>query len=135
MKKPCRRAAATVEFAVVVPVFFLLVFGLVEFGRAIMVAETVNNAARAGCRTGALLGRTNSDVQAAVNTVLNGAGLPDCTPTVEVNGDSTINASTAVAGDSIGVTVTANYDQVSWLPLNRFLNGVTLKSKVVMRRE
>ena len=32
-----RRGAAVVEFAMVVPVFVLLVFGMIEFGRAVMV--------------------------------------------------------------------------------------------------
>jgi Flp pilus assembly protein TadG len=32
-----RQGAAVVEFALVAPLFFLLVFGIIEFGRLIMV--------------------------------------------------------------------------------------------------
>jgi hypothetical protein len=34
-----RRGAAVVEFAIVVPVFFVLVFGMIEYGRMVMVQQ------------------------------------------------------------------------------------------------
>ncbi len=55
--RPCRRnrrGAAVVEFAVVAPVFFLLVFGMIEFGRAIMVQQILTNASREGARVAVL---------------------------------------------------------------------------------
>ncbi len=45
-----RQGAAAVEFAIVAPVFFLMVFGMIEFGRAIMVKQVMTNAARDGAR-------------------------------------------------------------------------------------
>ncbi|HVA87282.1 MAG TPA: TadE/TadG family type IV pilus assembly protein [Candidatus Saccharimonadales bacterium] len=38
------------EFALVAPLFFLLVFGLIEFGRAMYYVQILNNAAREGAR-------------------------------------------------------------------------------------
>ncbi len=49
-----RRGAAAVEFAIVAPVFFLLVFGMIEYGRMVMVQQVITNASReedAGGRT------------------------------------------------------------------------------------
>src|SRR2546422_1028142 len=43
-----RGAATIVEFAVVAPIFFVLVLGLVEAGRAFMVNELLTEAARQG---------------------------------------------------------------------------------------
>src|SRR5205823_8867626 len=49
LERPCRlyrrnrRAAAAVEFAVVAPVFFLLVFGMIEYGRMVMVQQVITN--------------------------------------------------------------------------------------------
>jgi len=41
---------ALVEFAIVAPLFFVLMFGLFEFGRAVYYIQVVNNAAREGTR-------------------------------------------------------------------------------------
>ena len=48
---PSRSAGqALVEFAIVAPVFFLLLFGIIEAGRFILYYETLNNATREGAR-------------------------------------------------------------------------------------
>ncbi len=39
-----------VETAIILPVLFLLVIGIFEFGRALYIISTLNNAARAGVR-------------------------------------------------------------------------------------
>lgn len=44
------RAQALVEFALVAPIFFLLLFGIIEGGRFILYYETLNNATREGAR-------------------------------------------------------------------------------------
>ena len=44
------RGVAVVEFALVIPLLLLLVFGIVEFGRAYQTRLTVTNAAREGVR-------------------------------------------------------------------------------------
>ncbi len=49
-----RHGATAVEMAIVAPVFFALLFGLVEFGRVTMVNQALSDAARAGCRTACL---------------------------------------------------------------------------------
>ncbi len=38
------------EFAVVAPVFLLLVFGMIEYGRMVMVQQVITNASREGAR-------------------------------------------------------------------------------------
>jgi Flp pilus assembly protein TadG len=128
-----RKAAAAVEFAVVSPLLFTAVLGIIEFGRAMMVLELLNNAARAGCRTGVLSGSDNSAVSSSVTTALSGSGI-STTPTVQVNG-TTANASTAQTGDTVTVSVSVSADTVSWLPVTHFLTGKTLTGTVTMRRE
>jgi hypothetical protein len=44
------RGQALVEFAMVAPLFFLLLFGIIEGGRFILYYQTLNNAAREGAR-------------------------------------------------------------------------------------
>lgn len=50
MKKNKSRGQALVEFALVAPLFFLLLFGIVEAGRFIFYYEVLNNATRDGAR-------------------------------------------------------------------------------------
>lgn len=50
------RGAAAVEFALVMPMLFLLVFGIVDFGRMWNMQLTVTHAAREGVRVAALGG-------------------------------------------------------------------------------
>jgi Flp pilus assembly protein TadG len=51
------RGAAVVEFALMAPVFALLVAGVLEFGLAFRDSMTVSNALRAGARVGSNAGR------------------------------------------------------------------------------
>lgn len=46
--------AAAVEFALLLPVLLLLVFGIIDFGRALNAQITLTQAARAGARLDAL---------------------------------------------------------------------------------
>ena len=48
--KQDRRGTAMVEMALVLPIFLMLVLGIIEFGRAMMIANLVTNAAREGAR-------------------------------------------------------------------------------------
>src|SRR3990172_1866136 len=116
---PCksrRRGAAAVEFALVAPLLFLLIFlPMFEFGRGLMVSELVTNAARVRCRTGVLPATDNSDVTSAVNTTLSGQGITGATTTITVNGGSS-DVSSAQLGDVITVTVSVPYSNVSWIP-------------------
>ncbi len=45
-----KRGQAVVEFALIAPVFFLLLFSIVEAGRFMFYYETLNNATREGAR-------------------------------------------------------------------------------------
>lgn len=48
------RGAAAVEFALVVPMLLLLVFGIIDFGRMLNVKITLTQAAREGARAAAV---------------------------------------------------------------------------------
>jgi len=65
-KAPRDRGAAAVEFALLLPLLALLVFGIVDFGRALNAQITLTQAAREGARMAAL-GEPNvvSSTQAA----------------------------------------------------------------------
>jgi Flp pilus assembly protein TadG len=128
-----RRGATTVEFAVVVPVFFIFVFGMVEIGRGMMVTHLLNNAARDGCRIGIIAGQTTANITAAVSDLLSSQDIDGETVTVQVN-DANEDASTAASGDAIRVQVTVPVANITWLPGGRYLTG-TLSGRYSLRRE
>src|SRR5690242_16742833 len=107
--RPMRRGAAAVEFAVVASLLFLLVFGIIEIGRAMMVMEMLNSAARNGARVGVLQGTSNTDVTNAVTGALANAGFNGTNTVVQVNGQ-TANVNTALPGDQVTVTVSVPYN-------------------------
>jgi Flp pilus assembly protein TadG len=125
-----RKGAAAVEFAVVAPVFFLLVFGMIEFGRMVMVQQIITNASREGARMAVLDGSTRSNVLSTVSSYLSNAGIHGAT----VNTDPT-EPSTAQYGEPVTVSVSVPFNQVSWLPTPLFIGGKTLVATTVMRRE
>lgn len=63
MTTKCRtshpRGQAMVEFALVAPIFLLILFGILEFGRYVYIAQILNNAAREGARYAIVHGSTS----------------------------------------------------------------------------
>jgi Flp pilus assembly protein TadG len=125
-----RRGTTTVEFAVVAPVFFLFVLGVIEIGQAMMVQTVMTNAAQLGARAGALNGAQNSDVSTTVNNYLANAGISGATSTPTPSPPSS-----AYPGQNIQVTVTLPFSNVSWLPLPSYLGDTTLSATAIVQRE
>ena len=90
------RGAEAVEFALVVPMFLLLVFGVVDFGYMINHDTMVNNASREGAREGALNPVAN-DIECTVRQSLS---------TVETPVLKTVTANCRPSPTLITVTVT-----------------------------
>ncbi|MDA7977304.1 MAG: pilus assembly protein [Pirellulales bacterium] len=133
MYRSCRKnrqGAAVVEFAVVAPVFFLLIFGMIEYGRMVMVQQVITNASREGARVGILDGSSASDVSTTANGYLTSSSISGATITVDP-----ADPATAGVGDPVTVTISVPFNQVSWLPAPMFLGGQTLSATTVMRRE
>ena len=116
-----RRAAAALEFAIACPLLFLVFLGMIEIGRAMMVAGAVANAARVSARSAAVSGGNYDSAVAAAAQVLSDAGLPSSTaPVITVNGVAVTNdtsfAAAAAPGAAVSVRVALSYASVSWLP-------------------
>jgi len=126
------RGQALVEFAFVVPIFLILVLGMVDFGWALRSWITVTNSAREAARIGAVGASCDDVKQRAVDTSADLLTLTDVS-VVNCQGDP---------GSDVEVTVSYEY---SWLtPLvpmvNTFLLGsmpstLTMTSTSDMRLE
>ena len=80
-----RRATATVEFALVLPVLASLFLGMCEVGRALNATVILQDAAAYGARLASIGQSTNLQVKQAVLTCLTVAGLPTTNATVTVS--------------------------------------------------
>jgi len=134
-----RRGAAAVEFAIVAPIFFLMILGMLELGRAVMVQQVITNASREGARIAVLDGAqvtgTDADpgVTDSVQRYLQNANIDPDSATITINPASPGDAG---YGDPVTVTVDIPFSEVSWLPVPRYLVGnKTLSAATVMRRE
>lgn len=141
-RRASRLGSAVVEMAVVLPLFVLIVFGIVEFGRAMMVSQLLTNAARHGARTAIVDGSTNTSVTNDVKSFLSQAlSVPaaDIQVQLEVEpgtGNPDPNNVLAVAQpkDLVKVKVQVGFDKVAYVAGN-FLGGRTLEGYCVMRHE
>jgi Flp pilus assembly protein TadG len=125
-----RRGAAVVELAFTAPLLFMITFGMIDVGRAVMVQNLITNAARDGARAAALDGATAGAIEASVVQYLAASAVPGATATVTPN-----PLTNADWGDPVTCTVEVPFDSVSWLPASRYFAGATFEATVVMRRE
>ena len=123
------RGVAAVEFAIVAPIFFMLVIGIIEVGRAMMVQQVLINASRVGARRAAMLTSTQQAVVDSVSEYTAGVGVSHVTASV------TPDPAAAAAGTAITVVTSVDFAQVSWMPTPWFMGGKVLTSSSVMRKE
>ena len=125
-----REGQSLVEFAVVLPVFLLLLAGLVDFGLGLYAQMTIINASREGARLGIVeLGVPGADITAATAHIK--TRVSDMANGLDV--DTTVTCTPACAsGNPVIVQVDYPY-RLIW-PL-AFGNKIDLSSTVQMRIE
>jgi Flp pilus assembly protein TadG len=116
-----RRGAATVETAIVLNVVLLMLLGILEYGRLVMIRELMLNAARAGARMAVVGTSSNpptstSQIQSATKSYLVGQPLDNLSVSVyQVNpatGASIGAWDQAPYGGAVAVKVTGTYRPV-----------------------
>lgn len=148
-----QRGTSMVEFAFVAPVFFLLLFGIIEFSVILFDKATLTNASREGARAAILYKETDRDLTSATfaqektevqNVVQNYAqnylislgGTSSITTTVTYNdrapagGDGEFNK-----GDEVTVDVRYPYQFLILPAFASDLADFTLGAITVMRAE
>jgi Flp pilus assembly protein TadG len=129
-----------VEMALVAPIFFLLVFGIIEFGWGFVQYLDVRHGARETARlaavnysTGGSVGTTQSGIIIDEGcSRMDTAGDPDATIDIDVDGSGP--GGSGVIGDRVTVDVSADLDTLTGF-LDFALGGITLNSQVVIRLE
>ncbi|MCH7549035.1 MAG: pilus assembly protein [Candidatus Krumholzibacteriota bacterium] len=122
------RGQAIIEFAFVLPMLLLVLFGITEFGRAWMTANILTAAAREGCRLAVVTGPDSTAVIARVTQVCGAAGV---TPTaVLVSGPDPFDIQRRVT-----VTVQTDFTVFSGTILGTFTGTIPLGATMTMRHE
>jgi Flp pilus assembly protein TadG len=134
-RRTLRTGAATVEFALVAPLYFLFVFALFEFGRMMMVQQSLTNAAREGCRKAVIATTLNSsDVDKAVRDCLQSVTSKATDPAI-VRVKVPANLANCPNGTALTVAIEVDYRDVTWLPLGYSGLDATLRAAETARRE
>lgn len=125
-----QRGQAVAEFALVVPLLVLILFGVMEFGRIFHTYILITNAAREGARLGAL-GKPDDEIRARIYEV---AMVPESDPSFQI---TKLEPEESMRAPGIPFKVEVTYYLTPVTPLfSSFLpNPVELKVSTVMRVE
>lgn len=116
--RQCRAGATAVEFAIVGPVFLVLLLGIIEFSRAYMVTALLTDGARRGCRQAIIEGTSTSAITNTVVNYLQSAGISGENVSVIINdgNGNIVEASTVPAYTELTVKASIPVSTVTWLP-------------------
>jgi Flp pilus assembly protein TadG len=101
--KNSQRGQSLVEFALLLPVFVFLLFGIIEFGRLWEVTGFLSSAAREAARIAAVTSPDVARAEAAARNVLSAAHIYN--PTIWVSGPN--------ASNEVTVTVSTYYTPIT----------------------
>jgi Flp pilus assembly protein TadG len=91
------RGAVAVEFALIMPVLLLILFGTIEFGRVWSQYQVFQGAAREGARCAAVAASSSCNIQDRIDGA-SGAYTPAATASVQVGSGAILAASDSSAG-------------------------------------
>lgn len=123
------RGQGLVEFALVLPIFLLLLFGMVEFGRAWMTKNIITGAAREAVRIYAVIPYDIDAARSRAEAVLSSAGLDNTQWTINIYSD-------AVDNNIMRADVSYNFPVIiaGFIP-GMPTNNIPLATSTTMRRE
>ena len=110
-KRRARKGAVAVEFALVLPLLFLMMFAFYEISRASMIQHATEASAYEGARAGIIPGATQQEIEDQVGFILRSVGVENFTVDVQQN---------VTVDDAMKVQVTVN------VPFTEILSGTLL---------
>jgi Flp pilus assembly protein TadG len=128
-----RRGGVLIETAIVLPLLFVLAFGVVEFGSCIALQHQLKGAAHAGARAAIQQGiMSNAQVEGAVSNVMEAVGISSENYTVVTD---PVDISAALQGDNITVSVECRWGTVGIRPMGFIDAEKNIRAFVVMQKE
>ena len=124
-----RKGQSLVETALVLPIILLILTGIIDFGLVFNNYLVVSNASREGARS-AVIGSTNEQIRAVINTVA--ASLDSEKLTITISPDQIADRSKGVA---VAVIVNYEYSMVTPIIAAIVPGPFQLKTSTTMRCE
>ena len=127
------RGQSLTEFALIAPMFLVLVFGIIDFGMGLNGWITITNAAREGARLGAVYaeagttGTSSSPVSCSTisesdNSTIAGRSCHTADSLPRANVTVGVDGALGSTGESVKVKMTYDYQFVT--PLGSFISGL-----------
>lgn len=116
MRNRSERGAVAVEFALLAPVLVMLLLGIMEFGRAYNVQNTLTNAAREGVRNMAINNVQSTAISAtksAANTINPNLRDSDITIAFQTIPESSPAPTSCAVGRQVTVTISYNLNTLT----------------------
>jgi len=139
-----RLGSAVAEFAILSPFLAMVILGMFELGRAMMVKNQLSDAARKACRTGIKRDKGNTDINSEVTNIMNvddgyttaqfnppTVGAINITVTGP-NGITLADSLDAPSGSVVSVQVQIPVSSTTWVPPLFLGSGSTLESETVV---
>ena len=126
-----RRGQALVEFALVIPLFLLLLVSIFDLGRAVFAWNTLSNAAREGARI-AIVNQYKPSIVARAKQSTAIVELNDPSVTVDfyqVNADGTPDTSRQCALVAVGCLAVVSFE-ATYQPITPFIGNIVFKNGV-----
>jgi len=133
-----KNGAAAVEFALILPLLILVVFGIIEFGLLLYNQQVITNASREGARAGIVVGLNRSSGEhetISENTATNYCSSHLVTFSNNLSPLSIFSSTSgaSVSGDDLTVAATYLYDFL--ILSNIGIGPITLDAKTIMKLE
>src|SRR5687768_14287957 len=125
------RAAAIVEFALVVPILFLIVWGIISFSRAYQRLNALTSSLREGARVASTLdsiqalASRRTDIRTSIHRFSNAFGYTVDTSLVTIDASNLVDVRVSVS----------NYPLFSGLSFVGGLSGITVNREAIFRCE
>jgi Flp pilus assembly protein TadG len=135
-KRKPRTGAAMVEAAIVLPLFLLLILGILEFGRAVMIHQITTNACREAARYAVTPGAQGETALTLCEDYLDGAGISETGRSIVIldSEDTEVDLSEIGSRETVTIRVELPFAENTW-GISSWLIGTTLQTEVTMRRE
>ncbi len=121
----CENGQSIVELALILPVFTIILFGIIEFGRLWMTVNVMSGAAREGARVAAVSGTNFTQARTTALNVLSSGNISGAS--VSISGPN--------SASEIRVTVSLTYTTITGAIIPGLNRNLQLSRSATMRWE